>query len=158
VTRTTALGVVAACVLSVLSLSACQAGQSAQTSQDYTAVDGRGVNLPEDASFDDPYLAVRNAFVEDYGTSKSAVVTVVNNTDESDVLLSVAIGGQPATLSGGPLEFGAGESVTVGSGGETTAVADGVDAAPGAWTTMTVTFQNAGAAEIPVLVTALAAD
>jgi len=146
------IGAVAASVLTVLSLSACQAGRSAQTSQDYVAVDGRSANLPEDASFDDPYLALRNAFVEDLGSSHAAVVTVVNNTDAPDVLLSVAIGGQPTTLSSGPLNFGAGQSVTVGTGGQATAVAEGVDAAPGDWTTMTVTFQEAGVAEIPVLV------
>ncbi len=146
------IGALAAAVLAVISLSACQAGRSAQTSQNYVPVDGRSVNLPEDASFDDPYLALRNAFVENLGSTQSAVVTVVNNTDESDVLLSVTIAGQEAELSSGPLEFGAGQSITLGTGGDASAVTQGGETAPGDWTSMTVTFQNAGIADIPVLV------
>jgi hypothetical protein len=153
VTRTARFGIVAAAVLAVASLSACQAGQSAQTSQDYAAVDGRNVNLPADATFGDAYLGLRNAFVEAVGTTHSAVVTVVNNTDTSDVLISVTVAGQPATLSGGPLEIASRASATVGSGGQATAVVDGLDVPAGSWTNMTVTFQNAGIADIPVLVT-----
>jgi len=153
VTRTTRFGIVAAAVLAVASLSACQAGQSAQTSQDYAAVDGRNVNLPADASYGDPYLGLRNAFVEVVDGTHSAVVTVVNNTDTSDVLLSVTVAGKPATLSSGPVEVASRTSITVGSGGQTTAVVDGLDVLPGSWTVWAVTFQNAGIAEVPVLVT-----
>ena len=69
-----------------------------------------------------------------------------------NVLLSVTIAGQEAELSSGPLEFGAGQSITLGTGGDASAVTQGGETAPGDWTSMTVTFQNAGIADIPVLV------
>ena len=53
----------AAAASALLILSGCAAGQTAETSQDYDPADGRNVNIPDEATFGDEYIAVRNALV-----------------------------------------------------------------------------------------------
>lgn len=139
-----------AAVLSA-ALTACQAGSNASTSQDYAPVDGRNVNLPADASFADPYLAIRGAQVVDLGTTHSMVVTVVNQTEGSDVLESVSIADQPAMLSSGPVEVAAGQAVSLGAGGVATATVEGLDLEPGDWVDVSLSFSESGVADLQVL-------
>lgn len=143
--------VLAIAALLTVSLAGCQAGSNAQTSQQYDPVDGRNVNVPSDAGFGDPYIAVRGAQLVDLGTTKSVVVTLVNKTDETDTLASVAVDGKPATLSDGPVEVPVGEPVSLGALGVATATVDAADLAAGDWGTLTLTFTRSGIAELDVL-------
>lgn len=143
--------VLALAALLTASLAACQAGSGASTSQDYDPVDGRNVNLPDDASYGDPYLAIRGAQVVDLGTVHSMVVTVVNRTGGSDVLEAVTIAGQPAALSSGAVEVAADQAVSLGAGGVATATVEGLDVEPGDWVDVTLSFAESGVAEVEVL-------
>lgn len=145
---------IAAAAAGLLVLSGCAAGQSAQTSQPYNPSDGRNVNIPEDAGFDDPYLAVRNALVVSDGGAASITVTLVNNGPETDVLNEATIGDQAASFVGGPVEIAPGEKVAIGGGSERIALVQDGGVEPGDWTPLTLTFTNAGSATIDVLVVA----
>ena len=138
----------------LLVLSGCATGQSAQTSQPYNPSDGRNTNIPEDAGFDDPYLAVRNALVVSDGGAASITVTLVNNGADTDVLTEAKIGDQTAVFVGGPVEIAPDAKVAIGGGSERVAlVADG-GVQPGDWTDLTLTFTRAGTTTLSVLVVA----
>ncbi len=145
---------IAAAAACLLALSGCAAGQSAQTSQPYNPSDGRNVNIPENAGFDDPYLAVRNALVVSDGGAASITVTLVNNGAETDVLNEAKIGDQTAAFVGGPVEIAPGERVAIGGGSERIALVQDGGVEPGDWTALTLTFTNAGSTTIDVLVVA----
>jgi len=138
-------------VLSLI-LTGCQAGQNAPTSQPYNPVDGRNVNVPDDATLSEPYIGVRDALVilGDDGVAALGV-TVVNNSDEADVLESVVIGGTEATLSGGPIEFAAHTSVSLGFGENASAAVAGFEGEVGQWTDLMLRFTKSGTAELSVL-------
>lgn len=142
--------VLALAALLTVTLGGCQAGSSAQTSQQYDPTDGRNTNLPADASWGDPYLAIRDAQVVLSGTTGSVVVTFVNKTGEEDTLESVTIDGQPAELSDA-VTIADGEHAALGEGGQAVAVADGLAAAPGDWVPITLEFASSGIAEMDVL-------
>lgn len=144
--------VVAAALLSVLGLAGCSAGQSAPTSQDYDPVDGRNINVPADATFDEEYMAVRNAVVVARDDQASLVVTMVNQALEADVLESASLEGEPLTLSGGPIEFRPGQSVSLGFDDNATATQQPFGISPGDWVDLTLNFTRAGTAELQVLV------
>lgn len=143
--------VLALAALLTASLSACQAGTGANTSQQYDPTNGRNVNLPADATYGDAYLAVRGAQVVSEDAALGAVVTMVNQTGAPDVLESVTIGGQPATLSGGPVPLAPGQPVSLGTGGHATATVAGLDTAPGDWVELTLVFAQSGTATVNVL-------
>ncbi|MCZ3386671.1 MAG: hypothetical protein LH630_06835 [Actinomycetia bacterium] len=145
---------IVAAVSALLVLSGCAAGQSAQTSQPYNPSDGRNVNIPADAGFDDPYLAVRNALVVSDGGAASLTVTLVNNSDEADVLTEATIGDQPATFVGGAVEIGPRQRVAIGGGTERIALVREGGVQPGDWTELTLNFTRAGSTTIDVLVIA----
>jgi hypothetical protein len=148
----TLVAAVLLCSLAALALTGCAAGSTAQTSQTYNPGDGRNVNIPADATFTDPYLAVRNALVVSNGGAASATVTVVNHTDEPDTLNQISINGNVATFVGGPFEVAPGEKISVGGGSDASAlVADG-GVEPGHWTDLSLTFANAGTTTVSVLV------
>ena len=138
-----------------LALTGCQAGSSAQTSQPYNPGDGRNVNIPEDATFQDDYLAVRNALVVSDGGAAAATVSVVNHGSEPDVLNSISINGNVATFAGGPFEVTPGNKISVGGGSEAIALVNEAGVAPGQWTDMTLTFDTAGTTTLQVLVVAV---
>jgi hypothetical protein len=144
----------AAAASALLVLSGCAAGQSAQTSQPYNPSDGRNVNIPEDAGFNDPYMAVRNALVVSDGGAASITVTLVNNGLETDVLNEAKIGDQTAVFVGGPVEIAPDERVAIGGGSERIALVDEGGVEPGDWTELTLTFANAGSTTLDVLVVA----
>jgi hypothetical protein len=135
-----------------LALTGCQAGQSAETSQDYDPADGRNINIPEDAAFDEDYLAVRNALVVSNGAAASVTVTVVNHSDTADVLTEVRVNDQVASFVGGPFEIPPNDSISVGGGSEAVALVSEAGVAPGDWTELQLTFTNAGTATIQTLV------
>lgn len=143
---------VAAAAAALLALSGCAAGQSAETSQPYNPSDGRNVNIPEDAGFDDPYLAVRNALVVSDGGAASITVTLVNNGAETDVLTEARIGEQTAAFVGGPVEIAPGQKVAIGGGSERIALVQEGGVEPGDWIELTLTFTNAGSTTLDVLV------
>ena len=138
----------------LLVLSGCAAGQSAQTSQPYNPSDGRNVNIPADAGFDDPYMAVRNALVVSDGGAASITVTLVNNGLETDVLNEAKIGDQTAVFVGGPVEIAPDQKVAIGGGSERIALVEAGGVEPGDWTELTLTFANAGSITLDVLVIA----
>lgn len=138
----------------LLVLSGCAAGKSAQTSQPYNPSDGRNINIPADAGFNDPYMAVRNALVVSDGGAASISVTLVNNGLETDVLNEAKIGDQTAVFVGGPVEIAADQKVAIGGGSERVALVQDGGVKPGAWTPLTLTFANAGSTTIDVLVVA----
>jgi hypothetical protein len=140
--------------IAALSLAGCQAGQSAATSQDYDPVDGRNVNIPSDAGFDDPYIAVRNAVVVAADSEASLVVTLVNQSPDAEVLEAASLEGEPLVLSGGPISLAAGKSVSVGFDDFATATQSDFGAAPGDWVDLTMSFTSAGNADLQVLVVA----
>ncbi len=142
----------AAAAAALLVLTGCASGQSAQTSQPYNPSDGRNVNIPEDAGFDDPYMAVRNALVVSDGGAASITVTLVNNGDETDVLTEARIGEQTAAFVGGPVEIAAGQKVAIGGGSERIALVQEGGVEPGDWTELTLIFTNAGSTTLDVLV------
>jgi hypothetical protein len=143
--------VLAIAALLTVSLAGCQAGANAQTAQQYDPVDGRNVNVPSDAGFGDPYIAVRGALLVDVGTTTSVVVTLVNNTDSVDTLQAVAVNGMTATLSDGPVPVPVGVPVSLGENGIATAEVELQDVAPGDWATLTLTFAESGIATFDVL-------
>ncbi len=108
----------AAAFVGLLLLTGCQAGQTAQTSQDYDGADGRNVNVPEDAAFDDDYMAVRNALVVSFGEDASLTLTLVNNAAEGDVLQQAVVGETPVEIDGGPIEVAPNQRVRMGIGSE----------------------------------------
>jgi hypothetical protein len=135
-----------------LTLTGCQAGSTAQTSQPYNPGDGRNVNIPADATYKDDYLAVRNALVVSDGGAASATVTVVNHGSEPDVLTQIKINDQVAVFAGGPFQVTPGEKISVGGGSDAVALVNEGGVEPGQWTQMSLTFQNAGETIIDVLV------
>ncbi|HVQ18647.1 MAG TPA: hypothetical protein VMT27_06380 [Actinomycetes bacterium] len=144
--------ILAFALVAAASLSACQAGQAAQTNKDYQPVDGRNVNVPSGAAFDEPYLAVRDALVIGVNHVGSLIVTVVNNSAETDTLESVTISGDVATLSSGPIPIRPNETIHLGFGDNPTASIDTLKAKPGDWVDLTMNFTNAGSTELQVLV------
>ncbi|MEO8556458.1 MAG: hypothetical protein ABI474_07280 [Actinomycetota bacterium] len=138
----------AACTLFVL--SGCAAGQNAETSQAYNPSDGRNVNIPEDAGFNDEYVAVRNALVVSDGGPASITVTVVNNGAEADLLTEARIGDQTAVFVGGPVELAPDQSVSIGGGSERLALVEAGGVEPGNWTQLTLSFTRAGSITIDV--------
>jgi len=142
----------AVAMVATAGLVGCQAGQSAQTSQEYDPVDGRNVNQPTDAAFDEPYVAIRNAVVVAIESDATLVVTLVNQSDETEVLESATIDALPVTLSGGPIEIAPQQSVSVGYGDFETATVTDFKSVPGDWVDLTMRFTSAGDAELQVLV------
>lgn len=140
-----------AAALLTASLTGCQTGSNANTSQQYDPTNGRNVNVPADATWGDPYLALRGAQVVSDAGSTGAVVTVVNQTGAPDTLTSVSIGGKDAPLSGGPLQVVPGTPVSLGAGGNATATVDGLDVKPGDWVELTLVFAESGSATVDVL-------
>ena len=138
----------AACTLLVL--SGCAAGQDAETSQPYNPSDGRNVNIPQDAGFDDDYLAVRNALVVSDGGPASITVTLVNNGAEADLLTEAKIGDQTAVFVGGPVELAPGQTASIGSGSDRLALVEAGGVEPGNWTELTLSFSRAGTITIDV--------
>jgi hypothetical protein len=144
--------ILAITMVAVASLAACQAGQSAATSQDYQPVDGRNINVPEDANYDEPYVAVRNAVVVAYKTDATLVVTIVNQSPEAEVFESATLDGLPVTLSGGPIELAPKQSVSLGYNDFETATVSGFKSVPGDWVDLTMRFTSKGDAKLQVLV------
>ena len=143
---------IAVAASALLVLSGCAAGQSAETSQPYNPSDGRNVNIPEDAGFGDPYMAVRNALVVSDGGVAAITVTLVNNGDETDVLSEAKIGEQTATLVSGPVEIAPAQKVAIGGGSGRLALVQDGGVMPGQWTQLTLTFARAGSTTLDVLV------
>jgi hypothetical protein len=135
-----------------VALTGCQAGQDAQTSQDYNPGDGRNVNVPEDAAFDEDYIAVRNALVVSDGGAASLTVTLVNNGSDTDLLSEALLNGQPFELLGGPFELPPSERVAVGGGSERGALLPEGDVQPGDWAELTLSFAQAGTVTLDVVV------
>jgi hypothetical protein len=142
----------AAAAGALLFLSSCSAGQNAETSQDYNPSDGRNINIPADAGFDDDYLAVRNALIVSDGGPASITVTLINNGTEADLLTEAKIGDQTAVFVGGPVELAPGEPVSIGGGSERIALVEAGGVEPGDWTELTLSFSRAGSTTIEVLV------
>jgi hypothetical protein len=142
----------AAAFVGLLLLTGCQAGQTAQTSQDYDGADGRNVNVPEDAAFDEDYMAVRNALVVSFGEDASLTLTLVNNAAEGDVLQQAVVGETPVEIDGGPIEVAPNQRVRMGIGSEIATSVPGANLAPGDWTTLTLSFASAGSTTLDVLV------
>jgi hypothetical protein len=142
----------AAAAAALLVLTGCATGKSAETSQPYNPSDGRNVNIPEDAGFDDPYMAVRNALVVSDGGAASITVTLVNNGAETDVLTEARIGEQTAAFVGGPVEIAPDQKVAIGGGSDRIALVQEGGVEPGDWTELTLTFTNAGSTTLDVLV------
>ncbi len=142
----------AAAAAALLALTGCATGQSAETSQPYNPSDGRNVNIPEDAGFDDPYMAVRNALVVSDGGAASITVSLINNGPETDVLTEAKIGDQTAVFVGGPVEIAPNQKVAIGGGSERVALVQEGGVQPGDWTELTLTFTRAGSTTLDVLV------
>lgn len=142
----------AAAFVGLLLLTGCQAGQTAQTSQDYDGADGRNVNVPEDAAFDEDYMAVRNALVVSFGEDASLTLTLVNNAAEGDVLQQAVVGETPVEIDGGPIAVAPNQRVRMGIGSEIATSVPGANLAPGDWTTLTLSFASAGSTTLDVLV------
>jgi hypothetical protein len=150
-TRTVVTGVLLA-ALGAVTLTGCGAGSTAETSQPYNPGDGRNVNIPEDAAFDDDYLAVRNALVVSDGGAASVTLSVVNHGTESDVLNQIKVNDQVAVFAGGPFEVLPQQKISVGGGSEAVALVSDAGVEPGQWTELSLTFNNAGETVIDVLV------
>lgn len=142
----------AAAFVALLLLTGCQAGRGAQTSQDYDGADGRNVNVPEDAAFDDDYMAVRNALVVSFGEDASLTLTLVNHAAEGDVLQEAVVGETPVEIDGGPVEVAPDQRVRMGVGSDIDTVIPGANLSPGDWTTLTLSFASAGTTTLDVLV------
>jgi len=144
--------VVAAVFVAAMALTGCQAGSTAQTSQPYNGADGRNVNVPEDATFADDYIAVRNALVVSNGDAASVTVRLVNHSDDAEVLTEVRVNGEVASFVGGPFEIPPNEAIAIGGGAEAVALVNDAGVEPGQWTELQLTFTNAGTTTIQVLV------
>jgi hypothetical protein len=140
--------------LTAFVLTGCSAGSGAQTSQPYNPSDGRNVNIPADATFQDDYLAVRNALVVSNGGAASVTVTVVNHGSDTDVLSEIKVNDQVASFVGGPFEIPPTQKISVGGGSDATALVSDAGVEPGQWTELSLTFTNAGTTVIDVLVVA----
>lgn len=138
-------------VMAVATLTSCQAGQSAETSQAYNPADGRNVNVPEDAAFDDNYVGIRNAVVVAVGDIGSLLVTMVNNSDEAEMLQGVRIGDQQMTLSR-PVEIAPGEVAKAGFDSDLQITVEPLSPSPGDWVTVEFSFTNMGTSSFDVLV------
>jgi len=152
-TRTRAVVVAALlAALGAVTLTGCAAGSDAETSQPYNPGDGRNINIPEDATFTDDYLAVRNALVVSDGGAASVTLTVVNHASESDLLHQIKVNGQVAVFAGGPFEIPPGQKIAVGGGSDAVALVSDAGVEPGHWTELSLTFTNAGETVLDVLV------
>lgn len=140
-----------AAVLAVGALSACQAGQTAQTSQPYNPADGRNVNVPEDAAFDDNYVGIRNAVVVAAGDTGSLLVTMVNNSDEDATLEGVRIDDQAMTLSQ-PVTIAPGQAAKAGFDSDLQISVDPLSPEPGDWVPVEFSFTEMGTSTFDVLV------
>jgi hypothetical protein len=142
----------AAAFVALLLLTGCQAGSGAQTSQPYNPGDGRNTNVPEDAAFDDDYMAVRNALVVSFGEDASLSLTLVNHASEGDVLQQAVVGETPVEIDGGPVEIAPDQRVRMGIGSDINTSIPGANLAPGDWTTLTLSFASAGTTTLDLLV------
>jgi len=141
-----------AVVAAALSIAGCQAGSAAQTSQTYNPTDGRNVNVPEDATFTDDYIGVRNALVVGGESAASITVTLANHGTEGDVLTEARVNDQVASFVGGPFEIAPDEKIAIGGGSELVALVNDSGVEPGQWTELSLTFTQAGSVTIDVLV------
>ncbi|MFZ0322872.1 MAG: hypothetical protein WAN48_01945 [Actinomycetes bacterium] len=145
-----------------LSLVACQAGRSAQTSQFYSPVDGRNINAPATPGPSDPYIAVRGAIIVANATGGATLLaTIRNKTDQPETLQSVTANNAPATIAGGTggtVVIDPNRSVALGTEGAPSASWADIGVAPGAWTTLQLRFADAGNVTLDVLVVAQSGD
>ena len=135
-----------------LVLTGCQAGSTAETSQPYNPSDGRNVNIPEDAGFDDDYIAIRNAIVVSDGGAASLTASIINHGAAADVLTEARINGEVAVFAGGPFEVAPGAKLAIGGGGDAVALVNEGGVSPGQWTEISFTFAQAGTTTMDVLV------
>jgi hypothetical protein len=149
------VGLALAAGAAALGLVACQAGVNAQTSQEYSPVDGRNINAPAEPTRGEPYLALRGVIIvaNDAGQG-TLVATVRNKTDEPESLVGVTADDVAATIEGGALIIAPGASVTIGSEGGPTVSWPDLGSTAGSWTTLTLRFASAGNVTRDVLVTA----
>jgi len=140
-----------AAVVAIGALTACQAGQTAQTSQPYNPADGRNVNVPENATFDDNYVGIRNAVVVATGDIGSLLVTMVNNSDEDATLEGVRIDDQAMTLSR-PVVIAPGATAKAGFDSDLQITVDPLSPGVGDWVTVEFSFVEVGTSTFDVLV------
>jgi hypothetical protein len=137
--------------MAVGALSACAAGQTAQTSQPYNPADGRNVNVPEDAAFDDNYVGIRNAVVVAAGETGSLLVTMVNNSDEDATLEGVRIDDQAMTVSQ-PVTIAPGQAAKAGFDSDLQISVNPLSPEPGDWVPVEFSFIEMGTTTFDVLV------
>ncbi len=119
--------------------------------QAYNPVDGRNVNIPEDAGFGDTYVGIRDVVVVAIGSDASLVATIVNNTAEPQELQSVTLGGDPLELSE-PIQLDAGDTASLGFGDNPTATTTALKGQVGHWADLVMQFSSAGSVELGILV------
>lgn len=148
-------GLAVAAAAAALSLVGCQAGTNAQTSQDYSPVDGRNINVPADAGPRDPFVAIRGAIIVANDSGQAALLaTVRNKTDETETLVSVAVDDAPGAIDGGSIVIEPGRSVAIGEPGGAQVSWSDLGVAAGTWVTLTMQFGTAGTVTRDVLVVA----
>jgi copper(I)-binding protein len=140
-------------VVALATVTGCQAGNTAPTSQPYNPTDGRNFNVPSGAAFTDDYIAVRNAYVTPIDTNAALTVTLVNNGTETDMLSSATIGDANVNTSGA-VALPPNQSVSIGPGTDIGGVAVKAKVNAGDWVTVTLTFANAGPIEFQALAVA----
>jgi hypothetical protein len=119
--------------------------------QAYNPVDGRNVNIPEDAGFGDTYVGIRDVVVVAEGSDASLVATIVNNTADLQELQSITVGGDPLDLSE-PIQLDPGDVASLGFGDNPTATTAALKGEVGHWADLTMSFSNAGSVELGILV------
>ena len=142
---------IAGALLAALSLAGCAAGQTAQTSQPYNPADGRNVNVPADAAFNEDYVGIRNAVVVAAAEHGSLLVTIVNNSSNEETLEGVRIDDQAMDISR-EVTLQPGETAKAGFDSDLQISIDELSANPGDWVTVEFSFQNMGDTSVGVLV------
>lgn len=153
---------IGALVLSPVLLSACSAGQSAQTANQERDIRGGQADLGE-IHLRTATIAYPTTGVYEEGGDARLLVTIANSGNADDVLTSITSPGfesveilDPDSTSEEPateLTIPAGENVYVGEGGPSvTLVGLAESLTPAQALEVTMTFENAGEVTLPVLV------
>lgn len=132
-----------------LSLSACGAGQNAETRKINRVTDGQEATVTTNES----NIKVRNLLL--VATSDQAAVlvgTIVNTSDESDELLGIAVGQNTASLTGLTTLEKNKPIIFEGPSANAKAVFPGASAKPGTHVNLSLGFAKAGLVTVEVII------
>jgi copper(I)-binding protein len=145
------LGALALAAVAVGPLVGCGAGPDATAREQYSPSDGVFVDVGA--------VRANNILVVADDSGQGAVVmTLTNDGDQPDELVEVTLPGAGEATVEGPQEIAPGESLTVGTGGDTQIMLSGLEAVPGESIELRFALARAGDTTVTTVVLAPEGD